>query len=137
MCRWHEDLISMVNALGLCIFPSGMYLAWGPDYLSRMLSACTGIDTTPEDLMELGERIFTLMKVHTMRAGLSRKDDTWPDRFFEEQMPEGPAKGAILDKEIVDQVLDEYYELRGWDIESGVPTPTKLTELGLARVIDG
>lgn len=136
LCRWHEDLISMVNSLGLCIFPAGMYLAWGPEYLSGMLSACTGRDISPEDIMRLGERIFTLFKAHTMRAGLSRKDDTWPDRFFEEPLPEGPAKGAILERNTIEQVLNEYYELRGWDKTSGLPTSEKLIELGLEGVAD-
>ncbi len=136
LCRWHEDLISMVNALGLCIFPSGMYLAWGPHYLSRLLSACTGRDASPADIMRCGERIFTLFKAHTMRAGLSRKDDTWPDRFFEEQLPEGPAKGAIVERDTFNQVLDQYYELRGWDKDSGTPGKEKFIQLGLAEIAD-
>jgi len=136
LCRWHEDLISLVNALGFCIFPSGMYLAWGPKYLSKMLSACTGMDTSPEEVMRLGERVFTLLKAHTMRAGLSRKDDFWPDRFFEEHLPEGPAKGSVLKRETIEELLNQYYALRGWDRASGNPGAEKLIELGLADIAD-
>ena len=44
----------------------------------------------------------------------------------------GPAEGQIIRKP--DALLDEYYRHRGWD-ENGVPTPKKLTELGLEGVI--
>ena len=42
-------------------------------------------------------------------------------------MPEGPAKGMVCHLE---EMLDEYYRLRGWD-ENGIPGPAKLKELGL------
>ena len=85
-------------------------------------------------IMELGERVFTLLKAYTTRQGLTRKDDRWADRFYQEPMSEGPAKGAVLSRETMDKLLDEYYELRDWDKSSGLPTAEKLTELGLSDV---
>lgn len=134
MCRWFEDLYSAVNALGLCFFPVGFQLALGPTYLSKLFSACTGWDTAPEDMMKSGERVFTLLKAYNIRQGLTRKDDNWPDRFYTEPLPEGPAKGAMLSRDTIKQVLDEYYELRGWDKETGLPTKQKLIELGLRDI---
>ena len=46
-------------------------------------------------------------------------------------MPEGPAKGAVLNRDTYDRLLDDYYESRGWDRETGVPAAGKLNELGL------
>jgi aldehyde:ferredoxin oxidoreductase len=37
----------------------------------------------------------------------------------------------VLSREEVEHVLDEYYELRGWDKVNGLPTVTKLNSLGL------
>ncbi len=136
MCKWFEDLYSALAALGLCFFPSGFKLAWGPTYLAKLFSTCTGWYTTPQDIMKFGEKIFTLFKAFTVRQGLTRKDDTWPDRFFEEPLSDGPAKGAVLSRDRVDQLLDEYYELRGWDEDSGCPTEEKLIELGLNNVAE-
>lgn len=136
MCRWFEDLCSILNALGLCIFPSNMNLAWGPTHLSKLFSACTGQDTTPEEIMRFGEKIFTMLKIYPMREGLTRKDDTWPDRFFDEQLPEGPSKGAVLSRVTINRLLDEYYELRSWDKSSGLPTQQKLVDLGLGDMAD-
>jgi aldehyde:ferredoxin oxidoreductase len=134
MCKWFEDLYSAINALGVCFFPSGFRLALGPTYFSKLFSACTGWDTSPEEIMKFGEKVFTLLKAYTVRQGLSRKDDTWPERFYREPLPEGPAKGAVLSREVIDRLLDEYYELRGWDKKSGLPTVQKLIELGLSDV---
>ncbi len=136
MCRWFEDLFSILNALGLCIFPAGMNLAWGPTHLAKMFAAYLGRDTTPEEIMQWGEKIFTLLKCYTLRQGLTRKDDTWPDRFFDEPLPEGPSQGAVLSRDTISGLLDEYYELRGWDKTSGLPTPQKLVELGLGDVAE-
>ena len=136
MCKWFEDLYSVLNALGVCFFPSGFLLALGPTYFSRLLSTCTGWATTPQDIMKLGKKTFTLLKAYTIRQGLARKDDHLPDRFYTEPLPEGPAKGAVLSRGEIDKLLDEYYELRGWDKKSGLPTQEKLAELGLSDIAD-
>jgi aldehyde:ferredoxin oxidoreductase len=44
-----------------------------------------------------------------------------------EPMPDGPAQGHVV---ALDQMLPQFYRLRGWD-ENGVPTGAKLAELGL------
>jgi len=131
MCKWFEDLYTLVNCLGLCFFPFGFRLAIGPTHLSEIYSACTGWETTPEEVMQLGERVINLFRAYNMREGLSRYDDKWPERFYTEPMPEGPAEGSILSHDKINNLLDEYYQLRGWDMHSGCPTSEKLNELGL------
>jgi aldehyde:ferredoxin oxidoreductase len=130
MAKWFEDLYSAANALGICFFSAGLGVL-GPGHLSELYSAFTGIQTTPEELMRIGGNIFTVLKAYTVREGLTRKDDTLPDRFFTEALADGPNKGAVLSKEEIDKLLDEYYELRGWDKETSIPTNKKLAELGL------
>ncbi|MFC1920370.1 aldehyde ferredoxin oxidoreductase family protein [Chloroflexota bacterium] len=134
-CKWLQDLYTVQNNLGTDLFAGGR-LAIGPTYLSRIFSAYTGLDTTPEELMESGERTFNLFKAYAARDGQSRKDDILPDRFFEEPLPDGPSKGAVLSRETIDEVLDEYYEVRGWDKETGIPARQKLIELGLDGVAE-
>jgi aldehyde:ferredoxin oxidoreductase len=36
----------------------------------------------------------------------------------------------------LDKMLDEYYELRGWDVRTGLPTEQRLRDLGLEYTID-
>jgi aldehyde:ferredoxin oxidoreductase len=131
MYKWFEDLHSLVDSLGICFVASHMRIAFGPNYLSRLYSTYTGLDTTPQELMKTAERLFTLFKLYIIRQGLTRKDDDWPDRFYREPVADGPFKGAVLPREAVDKLLDDYYELRGWDKRTGIPTREKLIALGL------
>ena len=134
MCKWFEDLYSILNSLDICFFPSGFRLAVGPTHLAKLYSACTGCDTSPEEIMQLGEKILNLFKAISVRYGLSRKDDDWPDRFYAEPVNEGPAEGAVLSRDEVSRVLDEYYGLRDWDVMTGLPTEEKLNDLGLQDI---
>jgi aldehyde:ferredoxin oxidoreductase len=95
-----------------------------------MLSAVTGRETTARELMEVGERVFNLQRLYLTRGGMDRKDDDFPDKFYDEEIPDGPAKGARLSRETISRVMGEYYQLRGWD-QNGVPTREKLAQLGL------
>ncbi len=134
MCKWFEELYSSVNSFGICFFPAGFNMALGPTHLSHLYSAATGWSMTPQESQKAGERVFNLFKAYAVRTGLSRKDDDWPARFYEEPMPEGPTKGAILSRNTIQGLLDEYYSLRGWNVERGIPTRERLAELGLDDV---
>ena len=91
------------------------------------LNTATGADYSLEELQRAGERIINAERVFLAKAGFTRKDDSLPPRLTREPMPEGPAKGMVCH---LDEMLDEYYEVRGWTAE-GLPTPEKLKELGL------
>ena len=136
LTKWCGELTSVYNSLGLCLFAVNCYSALGPTHFAKLYSACTGWHVTPSEIMKAGERIFNLTKAYVVKEGLTRKDDDWPARFYEEPLPEGPAKGAILTRDKTDKLLNEYYELMGWDKDSGLPTREKLVELGLREVAD-
>ena len=96
----------------------------------ELLNKATGFNFTVEDYLKTGERIWNLTRLFNVREGITRKDDTLPPRFMEEPLLEGVTKGQVVTKEMLDEMLDEYYALRGWD-KNGVPTEEKLKELGL------
>ena len=54
---------------------------------------------------------------------------------MEEPIPDGPMKGSCIPKETLEKLKDDYYAYRGWDLETGNPTPEKLVELGLEFAI--
>lgn len=133
-----EDLFTIIDAAGLCVFLAIRYLCDAsfdvmPTRMTDLLNLATGADYTVETLLEAGDRVFTLERVFLTEAGFSRVDDTLPRRMLEEPMPEGPAAGHVVE---LDEMLPEFYGLRGWD-ENGVPTDEKLEQLGLARRIRG
>ncbi len=132
LVKYFEDIFTIVDAAGLCVFLSIRYL-FEPTYnvepvrISRLMEYATGAGYDEETLLRAGERVYNLERMFLVRAGFSRADDTLPPRMLYEPMPEGPAKGHVVE---LDRMLPEYYRLRGWD-ENGVPTPEKLAELGL------
>jgi len=100
---------------------------------ARLLFACTGLDYTGKELELIAERVFNLERAMLAEFGRDRQVDSSIEPHFEL-----PCKtdGTCLDKELFDRLLDEYYQLRGWDLSRGWPTRAKLLELGLADVAD-
>jgi len=80
----------------------------------------------------VAERVFNLERMFNVREGFGRKDDVCPERFLKEPMPDGPSAGQIFEAE---QLLEDYYRVRGWDSKTGIPSEAKLKELGLEFTI--
>jgi aldehyde:ferredoxin oxidoreductase len=125
-----EDALTMFDITGTCKF---MGLMLDAKEWVDLISSITGWEFGIEDFRKTGERAVNLSRAFNMRDGFSRADDTLPKRLTEEPMPEGPAKGQVIDQ--LDMLLDHYYEERGWDKKTGKPTPEKLKELGLDSVV--
>lgn len=136
--KWYEDIRAFENSMEICSFATRYYPKEStlPQINSRLFNAVTGLNISDKDSMHIGERIVNLERAFAVREGLTRKDDTLPDRFLKEPMPDGSAKGQVVN---LKPMLDEYYCLRGWDKDSGLPTRQKLVELGLddIAVMDG
>jgi aldehyde:ferredoxin oxidoreductase len=109
--------------------------SWGDWYrrlYPAMLKAATGVDELG-DMRFLGgvsERIVNLEKAFNARQGVRRTQDRLPDRFLTEPLHTGTAPGEGQMIRGMEQFLNEYYNLRGWNAE-GIPSPEKLTQLGL------
>jgi len=116
-----QDFTCVVNSTVNCLFTT---FALGAEDYAKLLSAVTGWDLTTDEIMRIGERIYNLERVIMNRFGFTGRDDTLPKRLLQEPMPEGAAKGQVVE---LDKMKEEYYKLRGW--VNGVPTPEKLKEL--------
>jgi aldehyde:ferredoxin oxidoreductase len=53
--------------------------------------------------------------------------------LFNEVSTKGPSTGQIVDRKAFEKMLDEYYEIVGWDVPTGVPTGKRLKELGIEK----
>jgi len=130
-----EDLYTIIDSLIVCKFSRGVYYDTFKD-LAKLYNLVTGMNITAEELMITGERINNIARLFNVREGLSRKDDTLPWKIMNVPIPdEGPSKGAYVSQAELDLLLDDYYEVRGWD-KNGNPTPEKLKELGLEEFLD-
>lgn len=124
LVKLFQDLTALVDSSDICLFTT---FAIGLPEISGMLRGTIGIDMTDEELLKAGERIWNLEKLFNLEAGLTRQDDMLPPRLLTEPVISGPSKGKVTELEVM---LDEYYEIRGWNKE-GVPTDEKLEELSL------
>jgi aldehyde:ferredoxin oxidoreductase len=82
-----------------------------------------------------------LYKALNVRLGYSRKDDVFPEQWFKplETTERGTLVmrdyfGTPLSKEDCENLLDDYYDERGWDIKTGTPTEKTLLDSSLEDV---
>jgi aldehyde:ferredoxin oxidoreductase len=132
LVKLFEDVFTVIDAVGLCVFLSVRYMlepdmSLLPRRLTQIMNYATGGDYDEESLLEAGERIFNLERLFLLKAGFTKADDTLPDRMLEQPMPEGPAEGLVVQ---LAEMLPIFYQLRGWD-QDGIPTPEKLSSLGI------
>lgn len=127
-----ENALSVLDALGGCKF---MGILVSADELVELVRMATGWDFTLAEFRKTGDRLQTLGRCFCAREGLRRDQDILPERIMSDPLPDGPAQGMTLDRASLEKMKDAYYELRGWDVASGVPTPAKLRELDLEFLI--
>jgi aldehyde:ferredoxin oxidoreductase len=119
-----QDATGAVDSSGLCVFTT---FAWTLEDIAPQIDAACEGEWTAERLLEVGERVWNLERQFNLGAGITAADDTLPRRLLEEAATTGPAKGLVNK---LDQMLPEYYELRGWTTD-GVPTSETRERLGL------
>lgn len=120
-----DERAAMFDSSGLCAFTAA---AVSIEKVAAMLDGALPSSWTPERLRETGERIWNLERLFNIAAGLGRSDDTLPHRMLNVPAPGGTAKGMVAR---LGDMLDDYYELRGWD-EKGAPRGQTLHRLGLS-----
>ena len=119
-----QDLMSLFDSLHLCKFT--LFAGMSVEPLLKCLNLITGWHITKEEFLKTGERIFNLKRLYDVREGISRKDDTLPQRLLTH--PRGGGSGDNLPH--LNEMLRDYYRVRGWD-ELGIPTKEKIKELDL------
>jgi aldehyde:ferredoxin oxidoreductase len=120
----------LLNSLGVCMFTTKPF---GPHTFNGIVDyvkAVTGWQTSLFDLLKVGERHVNMARIFNLREGFTSRDDTLPDRLFN-PMEGGTLKGKKIDKEQFSKAIETYYQMMGWDPETGVPKKEKLAELDL------
>jgi aldehyde:ferredoxin oxidoreductase len=133
--QWHEDCYAATDALGLCTFItlSRGYLV-DPRLMAEMYTYAAGIKMGEDDILRIGRRIVTLEKAFNVREGATRRDDTLPWRFMNEPIRNGPLAGMTTSSDELGKMLDEYYDLHGWDKKTSWPFKETLESLELEEV---
>jgi aldehyde:ferredoxin oxidoreductase len=125
---YYEDAVLISDMLSTCKWMNRWsYGAWSPELLARLVSAGSGVERSVDDLFDYARKIRTLERAYEAGEGLTREHDTLPRKAFKLANEEG----HLLDPEKFEQMKSEYYELRGWDRETGLPADETLKELGV------
>lgn len=128
MLIYVTDLKVLDNCLEMCNF-----LPYTFHEKTVIVNATTGWNCTDFELMKVGERAFNMARAFNMREGFTEKDDWLPDRFFSPQTS-GPLSKTAVDPQRLEALKHVYYEMRGWDRQTGIPTRGKLAELDIAWI---
>lgn len=155
MVKYFENCFSAVNSLHICqftsyaIFLEPLVVKMSPFPVLRFFmdnltpaalgmmdisiypnlwSGVTGIPLNSSKFLKAGERIHVLERYMNTREGISREDDTLPERFFNEGREDDPLRRTLN----IEKMLDAYYKLRGFD-RQGVPAERTLRKLGIKQ----
>lgn len=123
-----------------------------PQLEAQIFTAVTGIDMDEEGLRTFGERIFNLERTILIREGHRplADDDVAPFNYTTpvqtvfmnpEVLIPGPGdqvlsrKGCVLKKEEFEAMRRQFYELRGWNPDTGEQLPETIKRLELESLL--
>jgi aldehyde:ferredoxin oxidoreductase len=121
---------TMCSSVGICTLAAAPIDILGITQVTSLVRALTGWDTSLWELMKVAERGKALARVFNCREGFTPKDDVLPARLHE-AFSDGPLKGVRVEPDTFTKARRLYYQMEGWDPETGWPTFAKLAELGI------
>jgi len=141
--KYIETWNGLLEIMGICNRPPLARLYDWPT-ITELYFLATGISVDLEELLKASERAWNVARMFNVRSGFDRKQDRLPIRWFTEPVIIGEKEYALSDyyktekisQEKFEGLLSDYYEERGWKIETGVPTKHKLESLGLAELVE-
>jgi len=129
---YFQDIYTLADALQICKFITS-HNGHGINIqdMADLYSAVTGVDADEESLRTVANRIYTLERCFSVREGITKKDDFLLGKWVSEPTHGGPFDGCSFDKEKFSTMLEDYYHMRGWNTETGIPEKKTLGSLGL------
>jgi aldehyde:ferredoxin oxidoreductase len=139
---WHSYRGMVVDSMVVCDYEHTRVFSTAGEsgkadtaLMAKLLSACTGVETSEAELHRAGERIWNLLRAIDVRYfGRDRAVD---ERTLDGFMFPGKDDGVMLDRARFFKLLDVYYAQSGWDVEHGWPARSRLVSLGMEDVADG
>lgn len=125
-----EDQAAVLDSLTLCKFLRHAFTDLHAE-AAALHAVVTALPTTAADLRTAGERITTVKKLFNIREGWTRAEDTLPARVLEGD----EATPTRLSRDWLEQMIDAYYEVRGWDADGLVPE-ARIRDLGLDDLVE-
>jgi aldehyde:ferredoxin oxidoreductase len=129
-----EDIYAVGDSVGMCRFTTKLFNSPslpGIEEFREQLANVTGLEFSPAELEQCGLNVMGVERLINYRLGVRRKDDTLPDRWFDEPNPSGPYRGERIDRQEFDAMLTRFYEISRLTSE-GVPQEAWRKQLAAA-----
>jgi aldehyde:ferredoxin oxidoreductase len=113
-----ENAYAVGDSVGMCRFTTKLFNSPslpGLDEFANQVANVTGLEFAPADLDAVGHNVMGVERLINGRLGVSRADDTLPDRWFEEPVTVGQYAGERIDRAEFDALLTRFYDLSGLD----------------------
>ena len=120
-----QDYAALINSLVCCTFMVTCVEETFTE-IKDIFNGVTGWNYSIEDLMQAGERAFTIQRLINIRDGYDAKTDVLPKRMFE-AAKKGFRAGKVPPFK---ELMADYYVWRGWE-DNGKPSKETLERLGL------
>lgn len=155
MVKYQEDIYSAINSLQTCVFTVFPYeletllMKYSPRPVLKFMmnlmagiamrfvdvslwpelwSAVTGNRLGMTAFLRVGARVQVLERLMNCAEGISRKDDTLPDRLLNEFRKCDSKERAIP----LEKMLNRYYFVRGFD-KNGIPKESTVRRMKIKR----
>jgi len=144
MLNFTQEYNAISDALGVCKFSTTENYALLPSDIAEGISLLReDLDFDEQELLKAGERIINIERMYNYRHGMTREADQLPERFLKEPLnvyetdDNHPTEEVLVEELVVDldEMLDIYYQLRGWN-KKGVPTEETLKKLDLEELVE-
>ncbi len=113
LVKYTSIVSAVLDSLGICKVPILSIIGdFSLEKEAQFAAALTGWELDAETLFKIGQRILDAERQFNLRCGMSIVDDTLPEKFTQEPIPDGPTKGKKADLETM---LQEFYQAMGWD----------------------
>ena len=149
-----QNRSAVIDSLVLCDFLFPIFISQSREDRrgdtaaeSRLLSAVTGTDISEEALNGVGERIWNVLRAIMVREGRTKQKDTLhPTNFQKVDTKQETDRHSVaiisanhtqpIQRESFEKARAEYYDIRGWDPKTGLPTRDTLQKLDLKDIAD-
>jgi aldehyde:ferredoxin oxidoreductase len=120
-----ENMYAVGDSVGMCRFTTKLFNSPslpGLEEFANQIGNVTGLQFADAELDTVGHNVMGVERLINARLGARRKDDTLPDRWFDEPVTVGPYAGEKIDRGEFDRLLSRFYAISNLDAE-GHPQP--------------
>jgi aldehyde:ferredoxin oxidoreductase len=132
LLKYSHRWFSILGSLGICA-RAQINRFYNAALCAELYESVTGIKTDLEELRLRADRVWTLLRMANLREGFTSEAKDLPEKWFEEPGFHDYVSNKPLSREEAARMAEDYYDEQGWDRQTGIPTESRLEELGLSE----